>query len=77
MRLRDSAGFGLTVGGAALVAFGDPMRQRHVEPGDAQELVALAGIAQPLGRTHALQRLSSIRITPVTRISGVPQCVKF
>lgn len=55
---------GLAVLEIALLPFGDAVGERHVKAGDPQKLVALAGIAQLLGCTHALQRLSSVPVTP-------------
>lgn len=89
MRLADQAGreslrvfgivvlLGLAVGGAALVPLRDAVRQRHVEAGDPQEFVAFAGVAQPLGCTHTLQRFSSVRVTPCHEDISVLQCVNF
>jgi hypothetical protein len=54
----------LGVGVIALVPLGDAVRERHVEAGDPQELVALTRVAQLLGRTHTLQRFSSVPVTP-------------
>ena len=68
---------GIAVRSAALVAFRDAVRQRHVKTGDPQELVALARVAQPLGRTYTFKRFSSV---PVTHCHGdipVAECVKF
>src|SRR5437588_4295046 len=57
-------GIGLGLGAAAVgaepVAVGDAARKRHVERGDLQELLALAGIAQALGRARTLQRFCSV-----------------
>src|SRR5207237_6140426 len=53
-------GIGLGLGAAAVgaepVAVGDAARKRHVERGDLQELLALAGIAQALGRARSEER---------------------
>src|SRR3984893_8825445 len=53
-------GLGAAAGGAAV---GDAACERHVECRDLQELLALAGIAQALGRARTLQRLSSVLVT--------------
>jgi hypothetical protein len=68
---------GLAVNGAALVAFSDAVRQRHIQTGDPQELVAFAGVAQPLGRTRTLQRLSSVPVTPCHGDIPILECVEF
>ena len=69
--------FGTAVGRAVLVAVGEAARERHVESRDLQELLALTGIAQALRLAHALQRLSSVLVTPVHVAIPVPECVKI
>ena len=44
---------GVAVGGAVVVPIGDVTGERHVAARDLQELAALGGITQPLGRPQA------------------------
>jgi len=44
---------GVAVGGAVVLPVGDVTGERHVAAGDLQELAALGGITQPLGRPEA------------------------
>jgi len=61
----------------AFLPFRDAMRERHVEAGDPQELVALARVAKLLGRTHTLQRFSSVPVTPGHSDIPILECVDF